>query len=515
MADPRSRDVFRIPGYLAFWSSYTVSAFGTYITTLALQVLVLLSLGGTAADVGFVNAARWLPYLLLGLIVGALVDRRRRKPILIGTDLGRAVLLAAIPILFLLGLLSVPVLVVFVALFGLFSLFGDAASQSFLPRIVPRASLFAAHARTDQSDAVAQTSGPLVAGGLITLIGAPFAVLVDAFTYLFSAFAISRIRVVEPDSDPAAPARNLRREIAEGLRWVYRHPVLAPMAIATHGWFFFNAIFGVVFVSFALLGLGLSALELSRGSLTLPTRLPQRQQSRGIRCDELRPRPVGSRTAVTVGVGFGRRVEREKMGARQGRGELPTDGVELAAAGIQSGGGEPGNEAQGHGGRDAHQQQLRVRRVLRHREGQAQQVLAPVRCRCLVRGIHTADCADDQVVVAGTLLRKVARGVGDGELKIGDQFEVNATLADRRDLASEMPRQCDRVAGDSEPCSRAVADQQHSRRIGSRGGCPWLVGRSRNRVQHGSLRAPPSADGKPDGTFQHHGSPQKSRVQQS
>ena len=116
--DPQ--DVFRIPGYLPFWSTHTVSGLGSYVTTLALQALVLLTLHGTAADVGLLNAARWLPYLLLGIIVGALIDRRRRKPILIGTDLARAVLLGAIPVFYIAGRLNTAVLIVFVAFFGVF-----------------------------------------------------------------------------------------------------------------------------------------------------------------------------------------------------------------------------------------------------------------------------------------------------------------------------------------------------------------------------------------------------------
>jgi MFS family permease len=256
------RDVFRIPGYLAFWSAYTVSGFGTYITTLALQVLVLDSLRGTATDVGLLNAARWLPYLFFGLLAGALVDRRPRKPVLVGTDLARGILLLAIPVLYAVGRLNLVVLIVFVAFFGVFSLFGDAASQSFLPRIVGRRDLLAAHARADQSDAVAQTSGPLVAGGLVTLLGAPFAVLADAVSYLFSALAISRVRVVEPREVSGSSLRGLRAEIAEGLRWVYRHRVLAPMAVGSHVWFLANSMLGTVFVSFVLLELRLSPFEL-------------------------------------------------------------------------------------------------------------------------------------------------------------------------------------------------------------------------------------------------------------
>ncbi|WP_442544697.1 MFS transporter [Arthrobacter sp. KN11-1C] len=256
------RDVFRIPGYLAFWSAYTVSGFGTYITTLALQVLVLDSLRGTATDVGLLNAARWLPYLFFGLLAGALVDRRPRKPVLVGTDFARGILLLAIPVLYAVGRLNLIVLIVFVAFFGVFSLFGDAASQSFLPRIVARRELLAAHARADQSDAVAQTSGPLVAGGLVTLLGAPFAVLADAVSYLFSALAISRVRVVEPREISGTSLRGLRAEIAEGLRWVYRHRVLAPMAVGSHVWFLANSMLGTVFVSFVLLELRLSPFEL-------------------------------------------------------------------------------------------------------------------------------------------------------------------------------------------------------------------------------------------------------------
>ena len=259
----RPTDVFRLPGFLAFWTASTVSDFGSYITALALQVLVVLTLKGTATDVGLLNAARWLPYLLLGLVVGALVDRYRRKPILVATDVVRAALLAAIPVLWLVGWLSLPVLMAFVAVFGVLSLVNDAADQSFVPRLVPGPALLAANARLDQGSTVAQTSGPLLAGALVTLLGAPLAVLVDAASYLFSdALLALGVRATEPA--PAANARplHLRREIGEGLRWVYGHRTLAPFALSTHGWFLFNSVLGTVFTPFVLVGLGLSPCEL-------------------------------------------------------------------------------------------------------------------------------------------------------------------------------------------------------------------------------------------------------------
>lgn len=259
---PERRDVFRLPGYLAFWTAETVSGFGSYITTLALQVLVVLTLKGTATDVGLINAARWLPYLLFGLVVGAMVDRWPRRPILIATDLARALFLGAIPALWLAGWLNLAVLTAFVALFGLMTLLNDSASQSFMPRLAPPSFLLAANARLDQGAATAQTAGPVLAGALVTAIGAPIAVIVDAVTYLASAILIAGIRVSEPAPAGTARPLNLRREIGEGLRFVYRHRMLAPLALGTHAWFICNAILNTVFVPFVLIELHLTAFEL-------------------------------------------------------------------------------------------------------------------------------------------------------------------------------------------------------------------------------------------------------------
>lgn len=263
MGDPQKNgpDVFRLPGFLPFWLAGTVSMSGSYVTALALQVIVLLSLHGTALDVGLLNAARWLPYLAVGLMAGALVERRRRRPILIGTDLARGVLLLVIPALWLLQLLSIPALIVFAAVFGLFTLLNDSATQSFLPRLVPTRSLLGANARIDQSSAVAETSGPLIAGALVSLIGAPLAVLVDAVSYLFSAAALARVRVVEPRLADG-PRSAIWSDIREGLRWVYRHRTLAPMAISTHVWFLFSSMLGTAFVPFLLTGLRMSPFQL-------------------------------------------------------------------------------------------------------------------------------------------------------------------------------------------------------------------------------------------------------------
>ncbi len=252
-----------LPGFVRFWTADTVSEFGSYITTLALQVLVVVSLHGTATDVGLVNAGRWLPYLLFGLVAGVFVDRVRRRPVLVASDLGRAVLLGAIPLLWAVDLLTVPVLVGFMVAFGVLSLAHDAAYQSYLPRLVPTALLTRANARLEQSASVAQTSGPLVGGGLVGALGAPLAVLVDAVSYLVSGLILVTIRTPEPPPPRSTGhRRRLGPELREGLSWVYRHRLLGPFAVTIHGWFLFNGLLATVFVPYALREVKLDAFGL-------------------------------------------------------------------------------------------------------------------------------------------------------------------------------------------------------------------------------------------------------------
>ena len=116
--------------FTLYWRAVAVSGFGTYVTLFALQALVVLTLDGTASDVGWLNAARWLPYLAVGLVVGALVDGRRRLPLMIGTDLLQAVLLLTIPLSWWLDALSLPLLLVVVVAYGTTAVVGSAAEMS-------------------------------------------------------------------------------------------------------------------------------------------------------------------------------------------------------------------------------------------------------------------------------------------------------------------------------------------------------------------------------------------------
>lgn len=243
--------------FLRFWTAAALSAFGSAVTAVALPVLVVQVLGASPVEVGIVNAAQVLPYAVLGLVAGVFVDRWRRVRVLMWASVGRAVVLAAIPMLWLAGGLEIWSLAVLLLIFGSLMVFGFAASQSLLPQLVSRDRLLIANARLDQTDAAAQTAGPALGGGLVSVLGAPAAIAVDGLTYLVEAAVVARLRIQEPPRRRAA-AGGIRREIGEGLRWGYRHRALAPLAVSTHVWFIANAAAFTTLAIYALRDLALA-----------------------------------------------------------------------------------------------------------------------------------------------------------------------------------------------------------------------------------------------------------------
>ncbi len=238
-----------------------MSGLGTYVTLFALQTLVVLTLHGSATDVGWLNAARWLPFLVFGLVVGAVVDGRRRLPLMVSTDLLQAGLLLTIPLLWWLDLLSLPALLLIVLGYGTASVINVAAAMSLLPRLVEPQHLQPAHARIDGADAASTAAGPALGGLLVTAVGAPLAVLVDSLTYVYSALTLRRIDLNEPAPHTGVTAKGLLREVFDGVRWVYRGSGLSALALSTHAWFVGHAIVGVVLAPYVLRTLDLTAFQ--------------------------------------------------------------------------------------------------------------------------------------------------------------------------------------------------------------------------------------------------------------
>jgi predicted MFS family arabinose efflux permease len=256
-----SDEAMKIPAFVRYWTASTTGSFGTAVSTVAVQVLVVQVLVATPAEVGVVNAARVLPYAFLGLFAGVLIDRVRRKPLLVWSNAAQAVALLAIPVLWLADAHSLAAVAAVLFVVGALSVLEIAARQSFLPRLVPKSALLSANARIDQGDTVAMTSGPALGGGMVALIGAPFTVLADVLTCALGAILNARLRVEEPPLPrrPSTPSQVLE-DIGVGVRYIYRHRTIAPHAISTHIWFIGNAMALTAFAPFALREMGLGAV---------------------------------------------------------------------------------------------------------------------------------------------------------------------------------------------------------------------------------------------------------------
>lgn len=256
----RPTEILRVPAFALFWSSSTLGAFTGAVTAIAFQVLIVTTLDATPFEIGLLNAANVVPYLLFGLVVGALMDRWRRKPAMVFASIGRALMLALVPVLWLTGTLTVWSFGALFLLYGALTLIADSAAQPMLPRLVPRHQLVAANARLGQAGTVAQTTGPAIGGALVGWFGAPFAILIDAVAYLVSAVLLSRIRVEEVKARRRTDGRHLGHDIMEGLRRTYSHRTLAPMAASVNVWFLGNSIALTAFAPYALRELELNPL---------------------------------------------------------------------------------------------------------------------------------------------------------------------------------------------------------------------------------------------------------------
>lgn len=245
--------------FLKLWAGQTVSQFGSQITFLALPLVAALLLNASPLEMGVLAAAEMAPFLLIGLPAGVWVDRTARRPILILGDFSRAVVLASIPAAALLGLLTMNQLYVVAFLVGIATVFFDVAYMSYLPSMVHRASLVEGNSKLETSRAAAQVAGPGVGGVLVQVLSAPVAIAVDSLTFLVSGAFVLAIRAPEAPPKIEKAGESLRREIAEGIRYVFTHALLRPIASSTATFNLFAAASGALYVLFAVNELDLDA----------------------------------------------------------------------------------------------------------------------------------------------------------------------------------------------------------------------------------------------------------------
>jgi MFS family permease len=230
-ADTRRRRGDR--AFRALWIGQSVSQLGSQFSFIVLPLIAAVTLGASPFLVGLMTALETVPYLIVSLPAGMLADRVERRRLLIVADLGRALVLLAIPIAYAGGFLSMPLLLTVALLNGTLSVVFDVAYQSYLPHLVPDSELVEANQRLELSNAGAQVAGPPLAGLLMARIGGPIAVLLDAFSYVVSAAAVWRSpRFRRPMARPIEPARMAERMLS-GLRYVRQDPVMRDLAIST------------------------------------------------------------------------------------------------------------------------------------------------------------------------------------------------------------------------------------------------------------------------------------------
>jgi MFS family permease len=249
------------------WFGQSLSMLGSQVTALALPLTALLFLGASATQVGILNALREVASLGLLLFAGVLVDRVRRRPLLIGSDLGRAVVVGLVPVLAFAGVLNMPVLYVTVFVLGGLTALFDLAYSSYLTTVVPPALLAKGNSRLQASESVAYIAGPSVGGFLIQLLRAPFALVVDAVTFLLSAASLLAIRTKEPEvqrapSDEATGLRGVLSTIGAGIRLTLDNRVLRALAGTAATFNFFTGLMLTVFVIYATRTQHLSAGEI-------------------------------------------------------------------------------------------------------------------------------------------------------------------------------------------------------------------------------------------------------------
>ncbi len=255
--------LWRHRDFLKLWTGQTVSLLGSQVTLLALPLAAILLFHASPFQVGALFSIQFLPFLLLGLPVGAWVDRLRRKPILIAADIGRFIAIGSIPVAHMLGALHLAQLYVVALVQGAGTVFFDVAYGAYLPALVQRDRLVEGNAKLELSRSGAQLAGPGLGGILVQAFSAAGAMAADALSYLVSVVSLLAIRTPEPAPPPAdEDSKRLGGQVMDGLRYVRSQRLIRPLLACTAILNFFGIMLEAVLLVFAVRRLGLTAGEI-------------------------------------------------------------------------------------------------------------------------------------------------------------------------------------------------------------------------------------------------------------
>lgn len=247
--------------FARLWAAQAVSAFGARITREGLPIVAVVSLGAAPATLGVLAAAASGAGLAAGLLGGGVVDRRARRPLLIGADLLRAAVLITIPAAAWLGVISLVQLFVVAALVAGASVIFDIASHAYLPGLIGRQALVDGNSKLSATDSVAEVGAPALGGLMFQWLTAPIAIVANAGTYLASAAILATIRKAEPTPEPGEPEPWLS-DITAGFRLSFADRRVRPLLLmgASHG--LFGGVFAALYVLYCLKVLGFTTAML-------------------------------------------------------------------------------------------------------------------------------------------------------------------------------------------------------------------------------------------------------------
>jgi len=254
----RFTGLWRHHDFLKLWAGQTVSLFGSRIGGFALTFVAVLALHATPIAVALLNAAQYGPGLIVGLFAGVWVDRLRRRPVMIAVDIGRAIVLAIIPLAAALGRLSIPLLFGVALFVSVLTVLFDVAYRSYLPSLVRQDELVEGNSKLQATAAGAEFGGWSIAGFLLPIFTIPGTILIDALSFLISAASLAAIRRREPMPAPAAERAGAWREIGAGLRLLRDRPIFRAHACVTGVWNLFRSIIGAVIILYVTRALHLS-----------------------------------------------------------------------------------------------------------------------------------------------------------------------------------------------------------------------------------------------------------------
>lgn len=242
MRGPQPASLLRNRDFMLLWGGQTISDTGSAVTQLALPLLAVITLRASAFQVSLLEAATSAAFLLVALQAGAIVDRLRKKRIMVGSDIIRAFALASIPVAKALGRLSILQLYVVALIASVCAVFFDVSYQSFLPAVVTREQLVDGNGKLASTDSFARLAGPSLGGALVALLGAAYAVTLDIASFVASGVATAAIRATEPAPAPRARDSTLRTDIKAGLAFVIGEPILSRVVRSTATSNFFSAL---------------------------------------------------------------------------------------------------------------------------------------------------------------------------------------------------------------------------------------------------------------------------------